>query len=136
MDKADIRATKLPPDPASVPAARHFATEAIIDLGAEEAAAEAQLLVSELATNAVVHAGTGIRLTVMREGDCLRIEVRDDDPTVPPVPSTMPPETATGGRGILLVDALAREWGVNANEKGKTIWFELSPSREPVPPLP
>lgn len=126
-DPAALRATKLPADPSSVPAARRFTTEAVIDLGAAEAAAEAQLLVSELATNAVLHAGTTIRLTVLREGDCVRIEVRDDDPAVPPVPARMPPVTATGGRGILLVDSIARSWGVNGNEKGKTIWFELVP---------
>ena len=126
MDPADLRATKLPPDAASVPAARRFTTDAVIDLGAEEAAGEAQLLVSELATNAVVHARSPIRLTVLRDGDCVRVEVRDDDPHLPTLPSSMPPVTATGGRGILLVDAMATDWGVNANEKGKTIWFELA----------
>ena len=123
-----MRATKLPPDPSSVPAARRFTTDAIIDLGAEESAGEAQLLVSELATNAVIHARSPIRLTVLREGDCLRVEVRDDDPQVPRIPERMPPVSATGGRGILLVDAMATDWGVNSNEKGKTIWFELAPS--------
>ena len=125
MTRDDLRATKLPPEPASVPAARRFANDAIIDLGAAEAADEAQLLVSELATNAVMHAHTPIRLSILRADGGVRVEVRDDDPSLPAVPSDMPTDLATGGRGILLVDLLARHWGVNSNEKGKTVWFEL-----------
>jgi anti-sigma regulatory factor (Ser/Thr protein kinase) len=125
VTRDDLRATKLPPEPASVPAARRFANDAIIDLGVEESAAEAQLLVSELATNAVMHAHTPIRLSVLRAGGGVRVEVRDDDPAMPEVADHMPPELATGGRGMLLVDLLARQWGVNGNEKGKTVWFEL-----------
>jgi sigma-B regulation protein RsbU (phosphoserine phosphatase) len=122
----DLRATRLPPEPDSVSAARRFAAQAVSELGGPaEATCEVQLLVSELATNAVVHAGTPMRLSVLGGPQGLRVEVRDDDPTVPASPSAMPSPTATGGRGILLVDAIADHWGVNRSEKGKTIWFEL-----------
>lgn len=131
----DLRATKLPPEAASVPAARRFTTEAVRDLGgAAAAASEAQLLVSELATNAVLHAGTPIRLSILRDDSSIRVEVRDDDPSLPETNGTMPPPTATGGRGILLVEAIAQAWGVNHNEKGKTIWFELAPEGLPAVP--
>ena len=124
----DLRATKLPPEAASVPEARRFASQAVAELGGTGASPnEVQLLVSELATNAVLHAGTPMRLSVLRDGDCVRIEVRDDDPNVPQVPTGMPAPTATSGRGILLLDAIASEWGVNSSEKGKTIWFQLAP---------
>lgn len=107
-------------------AARRFAAQAVSELGGTPGAtSEVQLLVSELATNAVVHAGTPMRLSVLRGTDGLRVEVRDDDPHVPASPTHMPGPTETGGRGILLVDALADQWGVNCSEKGKTIWFEL-----------
>jgi sigma-B regulation protein RsbU (phosphoserine phosphatase) len=122
----DLRATRLPPEPGSVSAARRFAAQAVRDLGGPPGASqEVQLLVSELATNAVVHAGTSMRLSVLAGPQRVRVEVRDDDPTVPASPSAMPSPTATGGRGILLVDAIADHWGVNCSEKGKTIWFEL-----------
>ena len=115
--------THLPPAAASVPEARHFTTDALHHLGADEAADRAELLVSELATNAILHAGSGMRLTVWRYDHRLRIEVRDDDPTRPH-PVTPDPLTP-GGRGMLLVDALAVEWGVNGNVRGKTVWFEI-----------
>jgi anti-sigma regulatory factor (Ser/Thr protein kinase) len=119
-----LRTTHLPPVPESVPAARHFATDAVIDLGADEKLAETELLVSELATNAVLHAATPMRVTVRCNGGNLRVEVRDDDPTVPE--PRQPDPLAPGGRGIMLVELLAHRWGVNSNERGKTVWFELS----------
>ena len=118
--------TRLPGDPSAVPAARRFTGQAAADLGADpECIDTAKLLVTEVATNAVVHAHSPIRLTVRPEPlDVVRIEVRDDDPTPPPLPQAPDPD-ATSGRGLWLVSALARRWGVNRNRKGKTVWFEV-----------
>ena len=117
--------TTLPPVAASVPVARHFTADVLEGLATPKAAEEtAALLVSELTTNAVIHACSPLRLSVYRNGDAVRVEVRDDDPT-PPRSVTPDPERP-GGRGILLVDALASTWGVNSNDRGKTIWFELA----------
>ena len=118
--------TTLPPQAASVPAARHFTVDALLALGAESAAGPAELLVSELATNAVIHAHTPMRLSVWLHDDRLRVEVRDDDPTPPR--ELHPDPLAPGGRGVLLVHTLAAAWGVNRNERGKTVWFELADS--------
>lgn len=116
--------TTLPPEAASVPAARHFTADVLGELATPPDTEEtAELLVSELATNAVLHAGSPMRLSVYRNGEAVRVEMRDDDPN-PPRHVTPDPELP-GGRGILLVDALATSWGVNSNEHGKTIWFEL-----------
>jgi anti-sigma regulatory factor (Ser/Thr protein kinase) len=83
----------------------------------------AELLVSELATNAVLHARTPMRVSVLLHDDRVRVEVRDDDPTLPE--QRQPDPLSPGGRGIMLVELLARAWGINHNERGKTVWFEL-----------
>jgi anti-sigma regulatory factor (Ser/Thr protein kinase) len=116
----------LPPTAASVPSARHFANEALHALGVgehDERAERAQLLVSELATNAVVHARTPMRVSVGRHDGNLRVEVHDDDPSQ--VRRVTPDPLARGGRGIMLVESMATAWGVNRDAQGKTIWFEL-----------
>jgi anti-sigma regulatory factor (Ser/Thr protein kinase) len=85
----------------------------------------AVLLVSELVTNAVRHArGTcAIELELQTAGSWLRIEVRDGDPRWPQ------PRTPDGfdesGFGFVLVDALARTWGVRETATGKAVWADL-----------
>jgi len=117
--------TKLPGHPSAVPAARRFASQHLLDFdGRPEVVDTARLLVTELATNAVLHASSPIRLTVESHDDSIRVEVRDDDPGTIDQP-TAPAIDATSGRGLWLVDALACAWGVNRNERGKTIWFEV-----------
>lgn len=119
-----IWCTTLPADPGSVPAARHFAAEAVNSLGASNLAPEAELLVSELTANAVTHAGTPVRVSVLRCDRRVRVEVRDDDPTLPR--RMTPDPLAQHGRGVMLVDMLSAAWGVNGNSRGKTVWFELN----------
>lgn len=118
-----IRSTHLPPRPESVPAARHFASDAASEMGAKRSVVDTELLVSELATNAVLHARTPMRVSVLLHGERVRVEVRDDDPTLPQQRPLDP--LSPGGRGIVLVELLARAWGINHNERGKTVWFEL-----------
>lgn len=122
-DDVTFWSTTLPPLPASVPAARHFAADALRCLGTPVDEEVAALLVSEVATNAVVHANSSLRVSVWCHDGHARVEVRDDDPTPPR--EVHPDPFATGGRGMLLVDGLAHAWGVNGNDRGKTIWFEL-----------
>src|SRR4051812_18936752 len=103
--------TKLPADPSAVPAARRFASQHLLDFGGRtDVVDKARLLVTELATNAVMHAPSPIRLTVESHDDSVRVEVRDDDPTPLP-PPVAPDPSATSGRGLWLVDALACAWG-------------------------
>lgn len=87
---------------------------------------EAVLLVSELVTNAVEHAGPGVPATVLRleYGDgWLRIEVHDSSPHAPR-PRT-PDWLDESGFGLMLVDALAAKWGVQRTGEGKAVWAEL-----------
>lgn len=117
--------TRLPSDPSAVPTARRFASQAVSSYGGNaEMLDKTRLLVTELTTNAVMHAHSPIRLSIEPRPNAMRVEVRDDDPA-PLQPPCKPAAEATSGRGLWLVSALARSWGVNRNERGKTVWFEV-----------
>ena len=111
----------LPPANASVPEARRFVDRA---LPGTCWADEVTLLVSELASNAVRHAGTPFTVALQCDGEIVRVEVTDDDDGLP-VPQR-PPVDAVTGRGLLIVEALATRWGVEPRSSGKTVWFELA----------
>ncbi|MFF5495150.1 ATP-binding protein [Streptomyces aquilus] len=84
----------------------------------------AELLVSELATNALLHsAGSRIRLTLTAAHGVLRCEVSDGGHRVPRVRAA---GSTTSGRGMFLVDALALRWGRDRDGAGETVWFELA----------
>jgi anti-sigma regulatory factor (Ser/Thr protein kinase) len=87
-----------------------------------EVADVAELLVGELATNAVVHAASSFSLTLFAAHGVLRCEVADAESRVPRV---LDAGTGESGRGMLLVDALAQRWGCHRDGPGKTVWFEL-----------
>jgi len=83
----------------------------------------AELLVSELVTNAFLHsAGSRIRLTLTAAHGVLRCEVSDVGHRVPRVRAA---GSGKSGRGMFLVDALALRWGCEQDGTGKTVWFEL-----------
>ncbi|MEU3273513.1 ATP-binding protein [Saccharomonospora sp. NPDC006951] len=82
------------------------------------------LLVTELVTNAIVHTASPTSLEVRRGGNTVRIEVTDNERTTPFVRAPRPDQP--GGRGMLLVSALADEWGVEQTREGKVVWAELS----------
>jgi anti-sigma regulatory factor (Ser/Thr protein kinase) len=86
----------------------------------------AVLLASELVTNAVIHARTELRLRVELRGELLHLAVRDGNPWQLR-PATIPDPEAEGGRGLWLVDQLARAWGVNRHpDGGKVVWCTLT----------
>ena len=117
--------TTLPGDPSAVPAARRFVSQSVIHHGGHGTMLDkSQLLVTELTTNAVIHARAPIRLSGQSVSDHVRVEVRDDDPTPLRAPCKPEPD-AESGRGLWLVSALSCSWGVNRNELGKTVWFEV-----------
>lgn len=130
------RSTETPaPEPASVARARRLVAAALAaaDHG-EDVVDVATLLVSEVVTNSVLHAGTEIGLRCERRGGGVRVEVSDGSSMVPGVRHYDP--DATTGRGLGLVSTLATSWGVRLHDHGKTLRFEVgdvagatSPSR-------
>lgn len=117
-------------DPADLPAVgavRRRLREALDRWGVPELADTAELLASELVTNALVHTADGAVFdAVLTPEQRLRIEVRDGTVRLPG--RRTPGECATSGRGLLLVEALADDWGIQLRGDGKITWFELGPS--------
>lgn len=110
----------------SVPAARDFTRAALHDWGIKDRADDILLCVSELTTNALLHGvppGRGFLLRVQSSAYGVRVEVHDSGDGTPSVPS--PADDAEGGRGLLLVTALADRWGVGERDPGKVVWCEI-----------
>lgn len=84
---------------------------------------ELLLCVSEVVTNAVLHARSASQLRVRTQGSCLVVEVVDRDPTVPT--RRQHDLSAPTGRGLHLLDALATSWGTTPHGDGKIVWFEF-----------
>ncbi|MFD8697893.1 SpoIIE family protein phosphatase [Kitasatospora purpeofusca] len=119
----------------SASAARAFVRDALLGWGLPEVVDDAVVLVSELVTNAVVHAGTAAEVCCLREDGTVRIEVTDHHPerglpTFADVPTTASDHYADadgeGGRGLLMCAALAERWGVEYGSGRKTVWFRLA----------
>ncbi|WP_405882708.1 ATP-binding protein [Streptomyces sp. NBC_01136] len=114
-------------DRRSVRLAREFTREALNDWSAIERGDDVLLCVSELATNALLHGvppGRGFLLQLALDADgLLRIEVHDSGPGAIRTLDTGP--DAEGGRGLLLVTALADKWGVGERDPGKSVWCEF-----------
>ena len=118
--------TTLPPEPTSARACRRFLLSTLEEWDADQFADDAVLLLSELVTNAVLHAGTEIEVTIQLDDDVLRVEVRDGDPRLPTVRHY---SLLSGtGRGLALVAQTARSWDVEPLPSGKRVWFELEAS--------
>jgi anti-sigma regulatory factor (Ser/Thr protein kinase) len=89
----------------------------------EDAVDDATLLVSELVTNAILHARSPIDLVVRKVRTAVRVEVFDDGNGFPQ--PLHPDHEADAGRGLGLVEAVATRWGVDDIAAGKTTWFEI-----------
>ena len=123
--------TVLAPISSSASAARRIIESAIDDTPLARVIDEALLLVTELVTNAIVHAGTDIELHVQTTLDALRVEVVDQSAGLLALMPPNPSETREGGRGLLLLDALADEWGTRHFGWGKSVWFTLGSAALP-----
>lgn len=118
-------------DPEMVLAARRFVRDRLQAWEVAEHVDAAVLIASELVTNAVLHARTSVTLRVEAERSNIRIEVYDENPRLPVV-APAPPD-ATSGRGLALVSAVARAWGMEHRNDGKVVWAELGPNEDPPP---
>ncbi|MGI9156842.1 MAG: ATP-binding protein [Marmoricola sp.] len=121
---APVRVT-LPPLPESVRDARAFVRAALAGVARDRLVADAQLAISEVVTNAVVHAGTDVHVAVSAGVGAVRIAVTDGSHRAPRTRGYA--DTAGTGRGLRLLNELTTSWGVDSHEDGKTVWFELGP---------
>jgi anti-sigma regulatory factor (Ser/Thr protein kinase) len=113
--------------PDSVGIVRHYVEGARRELGCAVESDVLALLTSELVANAVGLGAGEIVVTVGKPDGRLRVEVRDHGYGMPEVLHPMPYD-AEGGRGLLIVDELADDWGVQQFLPGKIVWFELDPA--------
>ncbi len=117
------RVRRLPPEPASAGQARRFVTEVLGEWRLEGTEEVAALLVSEVVTNAVLHAGTEVTVEVHRSPEGVRVEVTDGSTQA--ASRRHYDNAATTGRGLALVETLSDDWGVDARSDGKTVWFDV-----------
>jgi DNA-binding NarL/FixJ family response regulator len=115
--------SRFPPELRSAPSARRFVNEALRRWDCADLLDVVQLLTSEIVTNAIVHAGTALDVRVSLLTDRVRVEVHDFSPADPEQRQADVEDTS--GRGIALVDTLARSWGTDRRPEGKTVWFEV-----------
>ncbi|GAA2475113.1 SpoIIE family protein phosphatase [Streptomyces gobitricini] len=114
-------------EPERIAAARQHLRELLHDWADPEQVDSAVLMVSEMLTNVLVHTDGDALLVAEATGDHgkrrLRVEVADSSDELPH--RRRPGEMASSGRGLILMEMLAHEWGVDPRGEGKSIWFEL-----------
>ncbi|KOX18145.1 MULTISPECIES: ATP-binding protein [unclassified Streptomyces] len=136
MDQAsDVRTLALGDTSGTVPLARDFTRTALHEWGwlpadtadRRAAAEDVLLVVSELVTNACLHADGPESLRVLRLDKVLRLEVTDRG-AGQPAPRTPHRAGRPGGHGMFIVQRLCRDWGIDRTPgaPGKTVWAELS----------
>lgn len=114
---------ELPPRAQSAKAARRFVADVLGEWECGALVDVAVLLVSELVTNALLHAGTTIAVDCRMREDAVRIGVFDGIQASGARRSFA--TDATTGRGLVIVESLADDWGVSQTEDGKCTWFDL-----------
>ena len=114
---------RLPAEASSVSEARRIMRELLSADARSDLLESAELVVSELVTNALVHAGTPIEVTVHLAESGIRVEVADGSPHFPQPRNYH--ETAGTGRGLRLLKQLVDRWGADSDGSGKIVWFEL-----------
>ena len=128
---------QLPAELGSVVAARRLVESAASSWGiADSVAQNAALAASEMVTNAVLHAGTVLRVTVRRLGRGVRLEVHDGSSRLPVVGADRPEDLlatrSMTGRGLALLAGIVDRWGADPVPAGKVMWAEIGTGRRRV----
>jgi anti-sigma regulatory factor (Ser/Thr protein kinase) len=119
--------------PDSPQLARRFVSERINAWGYSHLTQVVELLTSEVVTNAVVHARAPFVVELEDQGDGVLVAVEDPDTALPRRIDASP--SSIGGRGLVIISALATDWGVDpVPGRGKRVWFKVAdgPSRDPA----
>jgi anti-sigma regulatory factor (Ser/Thr protein kinase) len=123
-------ALQLEPDPRSVGRARAWVSAELGDLGRPDLVDAATLGISELVTNAILHAEPPITVAVLGSRERPRVEVRDRSKRPPRTGGDMTTDDAllrTVGRGMAIVGLYSQAWGADVSPEGKVVWFVPSP---------
>ena len=112
-------------------AVRQYARSVLTQWQTPDLVDDTLLVITELVENVVQHTGDGGELLLLRRADAVRIEVTDTSPELPRAYG--PDPRRIGGRGLLLVDALARSWGSRPSDHGKVVWAEVPLSEHSAP---
>jgi anti-sigma regulatory factor (Ser/Thr protein kinase) len=121
---AQVATWDIPADPALVAPIRKQVVDQLGAWGLSAATFTAELVVSELVTNAIRYGEPPIRLRLIHDSETLICEVSDSSHTAPHLRRAKTYDE--GGRGLLLVAQLTQRWGSRHTADGKTIWAELS----------
>ncbi len=113
----------LPPVPKAAVDARRFVRRLGLPV-TEDAVASAELMVTELVTNVVLHARTHAVLGVAVTSETVLVTVQDED-AAHPEQQPYGTSLAQQGRGLHIVETLADRWGVSAYDGGKVVWFTV-----------
>jgi anti-sigma regulatory factor (Ser/Thr protein kinase) len=120
---------RFPPEPGSASAARRF----ILDIGwsaDDELNRRLSTAVSEVATNAILHARTPFVVRAVVGTDSIRVDVSDQSPNLPERDLHDPLQPT--GRGLLILDRITDRWGISPEPSGKSVWFEVERGRATV----
>jgi serine phosphatase RsbU (regulator of sigma subunit)/anti-sigma regulatory factor (Ser/Thr protein kinase) len=120
-------------EPDAVPKARRFTAQSLA-AEPEHLVEDAEQVVSELVTNAILHGAEPVTLRILRGEHALRLEVEDSGRTIPVV--SLPSTDMMTGRGLSLVAAIASGWGVEESLVGKVVWAELAEEPSKLEPTP
>lgn len=119
----------LEPEAQAAGRARRTTRRTLSQWGLGDLTDSVELLVSEMVTNAVRYTQGPVTLRLLRTPDTLRCEVGDSSPQLPQ--HVRAQDTDESGRGVLLVDQLARQWGATPHTAGKTVWFDMDLPNRP-----
>lgn len=140
-DALKVARREFPAASETAAAAREFVHDTLLSWGVPDPFDDVILLVSELVTNAVIHARSGLEVTVRRGEGSTEVMVTDSAPERP-VPQAGPltvdtspsdGEERVGGLGLALASAIASSWGVSYGRSDKAVWFRIEdqPSEQP-----
>jgi anti-sigma regulatory factor (Ser/Thr protein kinase) len=124
--------TVLAAEPVSASKARDFISQHLVAHDLPYLVEDIRLVTSELATNAMVHARTPFVVTLSEVNGVVLLAIRDGSTSVPV--RTTPRVTDMGGRGLMLVELLSREWGASTDGSGsKSVWASFATRTGPWP---
>lgn len=124
IDRPQRATASFRADPSSASEARRFVAQWCRAWAVPGVAEDAEIVVTELVENAVRHTQDACEVTMERRGGGLTIRVADFGHNPPRM--RRPAPDVAGGRGLLMVDTIARRWGFESTDSGKVVWADLA----------